>query len=84
MVHSIDAIYEGGVFRPTSDAAPPLPDGAEVRLTVEPVREPAVSDVLALGASVYAGLCEEEVAEVERIARDRSGFFEPPSRIDGR
>ena len=84
MTHNVNAIYEGGVFRPTGETAPPLPDGAEVQLTVEPVRATKAADIFALGAAVYDGLREEEVAEVERIATDRTRFFTPPAESNGR
>lgn len=34
---NLDALYENGAFRPTSEVEITLPDGARVRLTVEPV-----------------------------------------------
>lgn len=37
--------------------------------------EEAPNDVLALAGQVYAGLSEEEIDEVERIALDRRPFF---------
>ena len=74
MTKELDAIYENGTFRPVGDAELSLPDGARVRLSVKSV-EPAAADVLALAATVYTGLSESDIAEIEQIAMDRSHFF---------
>ena len=39
MTKNLDAVYENGTFRPTGDADITLPDGARVRLTVDPFRK---------------------------------------------
>ena len=46
-----------------------------MRLSVEPLEPAKNGNVLDLAASVYAGLSEEDIADVERIATDRSKFF---------
>ena len=75
MTRNLDAVYENGAFRPTGDADITLPDGARVRLTVEPISQNAEENVLDLAANVYAGLSDEDVADIERIAMDRTSFF---------
>jgi len=75
MTTNLDAIYENGSFRPVGDAAISLSNGDLVRLTVESVPRDTGPDVLKLAAKVYAGLSGEEVAEIERIALDRTTFF---------
>jgi len=75
MTKKVDAIYENGTFRPIGDAEIMLPDGTRVRLSVEPLGSSQNDDVLNLAASVYAGLSEEEIADVEQIATDRTQFF---------
>ena len=35
MAQVIDAVYEHGTFRPLEAIAPPLPEGQQVRVTVE-------------------------------------------------
>jgi len=75
MTRNLDAIYENGVFRPIGDADIALSNGARVRLSVEPCPQDAGSSVLDLGAKVYAGLSDEDVTEIERIATDRTHFF---------
>ncbi|MGH7947240.1 MAG: hypothetical protein ACREF9_19870 [Opitutaceae bacterium] len=51
----------------------PLRDGQRVRLVVETDEAPDV--ILALAASVYAGLSPQDVTEVEHIALGRRDFF---------
>ena len=72
MTKNLDAIYENGAFRPVSDANITLSDGAIVRLTVEPIHQDVGQHVLDLAAKVYAGLSDEDVADIERIATDRT------------
>ena len=75
MTKEVDAIYKNGAFRPLGDAEIPLADGTRVRLSVEAVEPATVENVLELAAKVYAGLSDEDVAEIEQIAMDRSHFF---------
>ncbi len=77
MPKNVDAIYEDGAFRPLKSDSIALEEGARVRLTVEPVLPDAGANVLNLAANVYADLSDEDVAEIERIATDRSNFFSP-------
>ena len=73
MTHALDAVFENGKFRLLEKPKVPLRDGQHVRLTVETEGMP--EDVLELAGQVYAGLSEEEVADVERISLDRRAFF---------
>jgi predicted DNA-binding antitoxin AbrB/MazE fold protein len=73
MTQALDAVFENGKFRLLEKPAVPLRDGQHVRLTVETEATP--EDVLELAGQVYAGLSEEEVADVERISLDRRAFF---------
>ena len=75
MTKNIDAIYEDGAFRPIESDVLSLKDGARVRLTVEQVTDDAEANVLDLAARVYAGLSDEDVSEIEKIATERSDFF---------
>ncbi len=75
MTKNIDAIYEGGAFRPIESEVLSLKDGARVRLTVEQVADDSEANVLDLAARVYAGLSDEDVSEIEKIATERSDFF---------
>ena len=74
MTQVLDAIFEKGAFRPLKSPSPVIMEGQKVRLVVE---ADAPNDMLALAAQVYAGLTEQEIDEVERIALDRSAFFTP-------
>jgi hypothetical protein len=69
MTQTLEAVFEDGKLRLLEKPAVPLHDGQRVRLTVE--TESAPDDVLALAEPVYAGLSDEEVDDVERIALDR-------------
>lgn len=75
MTKNVDAVYENGAFRPTSGVGIDLANGTRVRLTVEQVPQHAWENVLDLAANVYAGLSEEDIADIERIALDRTDFF---------
>jgi len=79
MTRNLDAVYENGTFRPVGNAEIFLSDGDQVRLTVEPALQKTGQktgpDVLDLAARVYAGLSAEDVAEIEKIALDRTHFF---------
>ena len=70
---TIITVYENGIFRLTSELGVPLQDGRWVQLTVEKLQPP--DEMLELAAQVYDGLSEEEIAEIEKIALDRSNFF---------
>ncbi len=74
MTQTLEAVFENGRFRLLGKPAVPLRDGQHVRLTGE--TEAALDDVLALAEQVYAGLSDEEVDDVERIALDRRSFFD--------
>lgn len=76
MTQIYDAVYENGIFRPIGPLPTRLAEGQQVRIVVE-VDTP--EDILRLAAQVYAGLSEQEVQEVEKIALDRSAFFTEPT-----
>ncbi len=72
MRQAIDAIYENGAFKPFHPEQIHLPNGQRVTLLVDdnPLPEP-----LRFAVSVYEGLSESEIDEIESIALDRSHFF---------
>ena len=72
MKHAIDAIYENGTFRPIQRDAVDIADGQRVRITVDDECEP---QALRLAASVYDGLSEKDIDEIEQISLDRGSFF---------
>jgi predicted DNA-binding antitoxin AbrB/MazE fold protein len=73
MGRKIDVIYEEGVLKPLQ--APGLAEHRRVvvGLYVEPEMEPQAT--LRRWRDVYAGLSDEEIAEVEAIVLDRSRFL---------
>ena len=68
----MDAVYQDGVFRPVSP--PELPEGERVRLTVERVAQSTPDDILRLASQVYEGLSQQDIDEVEDMARHRALF----------
>lgn len=73
MTQTIDAIFENGTFRPLNPDQVAIAEGERVRISVSaPADPPALESAL----SVYDGLTEDEIAEVERVALDRSRFFD--------
>jgi predicted DNA-binding antitoxin AbrB/MazE fold protein len=71
----LDAIWEDGVFKPVKPLDTDLKEGQRVRLTVEPAARLSPDEMLELAFQVYDGLPKEEIAEIERIALDRTGFL---------
>tara|TARA_Y100000588_G_scaffold202125_1_gene215822 strand:- start:35 stop:259 length:225 start_codon:yes stop_codon:yes gene_type:complete len=69
MKHTVEAVYENGVFKPLK--APEIPNGQQVRLEIEPLAQPAPEDLLDLAAQVYDGLSEKDIDEIETIALQR-------------
>jgi predicted DNA-binding antitoxin AbrB/MazE fold protein len=72
MTKILDAVYESGSFRLLTRTILPLDEGQQVRISVE-VDTP--EDIIALAARVYDGLSDLDIANIERIALDRSSFF---------
>lgn len=68
-----EAIYENGVLKPLQD--PGLSEHERVVVNVERAEEEDASTQLAAWREVYSGLSENDIAEVEAIALDRSHFF---------
>lgn len=69
---NVDAVYQDGVFKPVSP--PELPEGVRVRLTVERVTPTQPDDSLKLASRVYDGLSQQDIDEIEDMARHRSLF----------
>jgi predicted DNA-binding antitoxin AbrB/MazE fold protein len=69
----VDAIYEQGILKPLE--ALNLPEHQRVRLTIhEPLAE-SPDDALGAWQGVYDGLTEEDIAQIEALACDRSHFM---------
>lgn len=78
MTQTLDAVFEDGRFKPVDNGSLPFAEGQRVKLTVETPAE-TQDDLIELAAQVYDGLTEEEVNDVERLALDRSSFFDRPT-----
>jgi predicted DNA-binding antitoxin AbrB/MazE fold protein len=70
---TLEAIFEQGSFRLVQPPSIPLREGQRVRLVVETEESPDA--ILALAASVYAGLSLQDITQVEQIALERRDFF---------
>lgn len=73
MTQTLEAIFENGTFRLLEEPALPLAEGQHVKLIVDAQPDPV--DVLAIAGQVYAGLTDDDIDDVERIALDRGTFF---------
>ena len=71
MQHAIDAIFENGTFRPIHRELLASPEGQRVRITVDD----GDPESLRLALSVYDGLSDDDIDEIEQIALERRTFF---------
>jgi predicted DNA-binding antitoxin AbrB/MazE fold protein len=72
-IQKVDAIYEHGTFRLVQPSTMVFHEGQRVRILIE--TEPMADDILALATSVYAGLSEQDISEIETLAQRREPFF---------
>jgi len=72
MTRTLEAIYENGVLRPLED--PGLSPNQRVVLELHDPGFQGSDSELEAWHQVYAGLSEDQVSEVERIALDRQHF----------
>jgi predicted DNA-binding antitoxin AbrB/MazE fold protein len=77
MTRAIETIYEGGVFKPLETIN--LPEHQHVVITFELPRALDVGAELEAWRQVYAGLSDQDVADVEAIALDRRNFMRQDS-----
>lgn len=68
-----EAIFEKGTFRLLSPSDIAIPEGQKVKLIIEPIELP--ENILDLVTSVYDGLSEEQINEIEHIVLSRESFF---------
>jgi len=78
VTQTLDAVFKDGSFKPLNNGSLPFAEGERVKLTVE-TRAETQDDLIELATQVYDGLTEAEVDEVERLALDRSSFFDRPT-----
>ena len=74
MKQTVDAIYENGAFKPVDPDKVHITEGHRVTLIVD---DQSLPEPLRLAARVYEGLSAQDIDEIERIAFDRSRFFDP-------
>lgn len=77
MTQVYDAVFEKGKFRVIKPKDISLLEGQKVRLIVESVAKS--NKIMELATSVYTGLSEAEINEIEKIALDREHFFDKDS-----
>ena len=68
MQRAVDAIYENGSFHPVDSQQFAIAEGQRVRITFDDEADPKA---LRLAMSVYDGLSDRDIEEVERIALAR-------------
>jgi len=73
MERTLPAVYEHGVLRPQEPLE--LPEHQRVIITVHGPAPESPNETLEAWQRVYEGLSEDEVAQVEVVALDRSRFM---------
>ncbi len=74
MTQTIEAIYQNGIFKPLSPVSKEISEGEKIKITIED-KKLSPEEMLELASQVYAGLSEEDIDEIEKIALDRTNFF---------
>lgn len=69
----VEAVYENGVLTPLEPLD--LPEHLRVRITIQVPTQETPEAVLEGWRTVYDGLSEADISEIERIALDRSHFM---------
>lgn len=73
MARVVEAIYENGMLKPLETLD--LPEHQRLRITIhEPIVE-SPEETLEAWHQVYEGYTDEEIAQIEAIALDRSRFM---------
>ena len=72
MTQTIEAIYQNGIFKPLNPVSEEIAEGEKVTLVVE-LEE--INPIMKLAENFYEGLSEDDIAEIEKVALDRSNFF---------
>lgn len=65
MVETTNAIYENGILRPLSELH--ISEGMKVKLIIESDEDSSVDDILNLATTVFEGLSEKEISNIEKI-----------------
>jgi predicted DNA-binding antitoxin AbrB/MazE fold protein len=75
MTQKVEAVYENGVLKPLQPLT--LAEHQRVALMIRPLPPLDLDEILELARQVYEGLSDEEIAEIEAMALDRSNFMRP-------
>ncbi len=73
MDQDIEVVYRNGVLEPLEPLE--LAENQRVVITVHMPPAERAEQMLAMAQKVFAGLSDEEIAEIEAIALDRSHFM---------
>jgi len=73
MEYTLEAIYEGGVFKPLKSFK--LPDHQKVTITIHHPSLENPDEKLESWQQVYAELSDQDIVEIESLALDRSNFL---------
>ena len=74
MSQTVEAIYQNGIFKPLKPISEEIAEGETVEITITE-KKLSPEEMLKLASQVYEGLSDDDIAEIERIALDRSNFF---------
>ncbi len=69
MTQTLNAVFEGGSFKPVDNGSLPFVEGQRVKLTVE-VPPEANGDLLGLAGQVYQGLSDKDIDEAPEFILD--------------
>lgn len=73
MERVLEALYEGGVFKPLEPLS--LPEHQRVTVTIHLPCTESPDIELEAWQQVYAGLSDQDIVEIESIALDRGQFM---------
>ena len=73
-MQKIEAIYQNGMFKPLKPIPETILEGETVEIAIYE-KKLSPEEMLELASRVYEGLSDEDIAEIEKIALDRSNFF---------
>ena len=73
MEQDVEVVYRNGVLMPLEPLV--LPENQRMRIMLHVPTGEQPEELLAPWHQVYAGLSDEDIAEIERIALDRDHFI---------
>jgi len=70
-----DAVFRNGVFEPLDKTKIVIAEGQRVKLIIETLGSSS-EDILELATSIYKGLSEEQIDDIECLILSRDNFFD--------